>query len=108
LGKKHEPGTAVIVVSRDRATMVRSLIQWTKTLSFPARISPQKHQQHQVMAPQRESSVISSPTVSENVSNGIQIIFLGIPVDRRQPKTLLHLVKAVTNGIQRQLTVFPF
>jgi len=98
----------VIVVSPDRARMVRSLIQWTKTLSFPARISPQKHQQHQVMAPQKESSVISSPTVSENVSNDIQIIFLGIPVGGRQPKTFFHLVKTVTNGIKRQLAIFPF
>ncbi|XP_069703120.1 TNF receptor-associated factor 4 isoform X1 [Periplaneta americana] len=46
--------------------MVRSLAQWTKTLSFPARISPQKHQQHQVTATPTESSVISAPTVSEN------------------------------------------
>jgi hypothetical protein len=49
--------------------MVRSLTQWTKTLSFPARISPQKHQQHQVTSPQNECSVINTPTVPDNMTD---------------------------------------
>lgn len=44
--------------------MVRSLTHWTKTLSFPARISPNKQSKENVMHVQP-----SSPTVTPTPSN---------------------------------------
>lgn len=40
--------------------MVRSLVQWTKTLSFPARISPNKSSKESVISP------TLTPTPSNN------------------------------------------
>ncbi|RZC35884.1 hypothetical protein BDFB_004928 [Asbolus verrucosus] len=43
--------------------MVRSLVQWTKTLSFPARISPNKSSKESVI------SNPGSPTITPTPSN---------------------------------------
>lgn len=44
--------------------MVRSLTQWTKTLSFPARISPNKNSKDSVNI--HQISPVLTPTISNN------------------------------------------
>lgn len=60
--------------------MVRSLAQWTKTLSFPARISPNKHQKesvinvHPVIAnvtPSPSNTSLSQPCHENNKINSL-------------------------------------
>lgn len=45
--------------------MVRSLSQWTKTLSFPSRISPNKHSKENVINVHAVSPTVT-PTLSSN------------------------------------------
>lgn len=62
-------------------TMVRSLAQWTKTLSFPARISPNKNQKESVVnvlpvinttvTPTQSNSSISQPCQENNKINSM-------------------------------------
>lgn len=60
--------------------MVRSLSQWTKTLSFPARISPNKHQKESVInvhpvittvTPSPSNSSLSQPCHENNKINSL-------------------------------------
>lgn len=60
--------------------MVRSLAQWTKTLSFPARISPNKHQKESVInvhpvitnvTPSPSNSSLSQPCQENNKINSL-------------------------------------
>lgn len=53
---------------RGDITMVRSLAQWTKTLSFPARISPNKSSKESVNIHQVSPTV--TPTPSNNSLTG--------------------------------------
>lgn len=46
--------------------MVRSLATWTKTLSFPARISPNKHPKDNIIDVNHSISPTVTPTLSNN------------------------------------------
>ena len=56
-------GEVATVCDTSVPKMVRSLVQWTKTLSFPARISPNKSSKESVL------SSPGSPTITPTPSN---------------------------------------
>ena len=56
-------------------TMVRSLAQWTKTLSFPARISPNKHQSA-VIKCDDEFTTIKAPSSDVRILTNLLTIIL--------------------------------
>lgn len=65
--------------------MVRSLAQWTKTLSFPARISPNKTQKESVVnvMPVIHTTVTPSPSnsnISQQDNNKINSMMNSSPV----------------------------
>lgn len=62
------------------ATMVRSLSQWTKTLSFPARLSPNRTSKESVVNVQPGSPGVSPTPSASSLPQGSEKTITPIPI----------------------------